>query len=306
MCDPGGPVLASKWRPMSDVSWYSQTANYFKHAFACKLHCLLLQQNLLTSFSLSLSLFLQDDLKESDRVLLDIFKQLECNVAELNDSISLWRSGGGNSVSSPGRPISFTDLDFGTSRSSYCGNPPPVLNGGLETILDSSKEDISYKASHESDSLYLPENEESSLSCSPVLRSLKSHASIPSISSGGSNSSSGAAKRPHNPSPPQLTTSTSFTNHLASSPSISRLQDETGSNISRNSSIDSGIQFASEAENGSTNGGVEPMNQGVEPPAAAAAAPPSLLAKPSSGKDGSDDVRKSVGFADDIFAALGL
>ena len=230
----------------------------------------------------------QDDLKESDRVLLEIFKQLESNVAELNDSLSMWRAGG-----TPGRPVSFTDLDFGTHRSSYCANPPPIFNGGLETILDSSKEDISYKASHESDSLYLPENESSSLSCSPVLPSLKSHASVPSISSGGS---SGGAKRPSNPSPPQMTTSTSFNQKLASSPSISRLQDETSSNISRNSSIDSGIQFASEAENGSTHGGVEPMSQVVEPVASA-----STLAKPSA-----EDVRKSVGFADDIFATLGL
>ncbi len=235
---------------------------------------------------------LQDDLKESDRVLLDIFKQLESNVAELNDSISSWRASGGNT---PGRPTSFTDLDFGSnSRSSYCADPPPFSNGGLETILDSSKEDISYKASHESDSLYLPENESSSLSCSPILPSLKSHASVPSISSGG-------AKRPTNPSPPQLTTSTSFNNKLVSSPSISRLQDETSSNISRNSSIDSGIQFASEAENGSTNGGVEPMSQGVEPVVSPSS---SLLAKPSTGA--TEENRKSVGFADDIFAALGL
>ena len=40
------------------------------------------------------------------------------------------------------------------------------------------------------------------------------------------------------------------------SPSVSRAHDETASNISRNSSIDSGIQFASEGENGGGGGGV--------------------------------------------------
>ena len=217
---------------------------------------------------------------------MDIFKQLENNVSELSDSLSTWRATG----SSSGRLSSITDLDFGNSRLSYCEDTPRGLNGGLETILDSSKEDLykastdleqekdAYKTSAESDSLYLPEHDTSSNSCSPVLTSLKSHPSVPSI-----NSSSGASKRSADPSP-QLRTSTSYTSRLAHSPSITRLQDETGSN----SSIDSGIQFASEAENGSGNG-VEPMQ--------VPAAEPEV---------DTNDVRKSVGFADDIFSALGL
>ena len=197
-------------------------------------------------------------------MLLDIFKQLECNVAELSDSISSWRGS-----SSQGRPVSFTDLDFGTTRSSYCADACYSFNAsGLETILDSSREDLSYKPSNESDSLYLPEQDGSSHSCSPVMKSCTNIPSSIHVSAEPS---------------PQLKTSTSFNNRLAHSPSITRLQDETGSNMSRNSSIDSGIQFASEAENGSANG-VEPM---VVPPA-------------------ETDVRKSVSFADDIFSALGL
>lgn len=220
-------------------------------------------------------------------MLLEIFKHLESNVAELSDSISSWKTSG--NTASPGRPISFTEFDFDTSRSSYCTTNSPHTFNGLETILDSSKEDISYKASSELDSLSLTEQESSSTSCSPVLMPLKSHASVPSINSasGGSSSSGGGARRPANPSP-QLKTSTSFNSRLAHSPSITRLQDETGSNISRNSSIDSGIQFASEAENGSANG-VEVVQS-----------------TPAESEETETDVRKSVGFADDIFAALGM
>lgn len=201
---------------------------------------------------------------------------------ELSDSISTWRIS--NNVISPGRPSSFTDLDFVTPRSSYHMNSQYSINE-IETTLDSSKEDISCRTSNESDSLSLLEHESSTHSSSPVLPSLKSHASVSSISSNGL-----PPKRPANPSPPQLKTSVSFNSRLANSPSISRLQDETSSNISRNSSIDSGIQFASEAENGSANG-LE-----VIPPATATVE----LSEDTA------DVRKSVGFADDIFAALGM
>lgn len=239
---------------------------------------------------------LQDGLKESDRVLLEIFKQLESNVSELTASLSMLRAASSN-TQSPGRPTSFTDLDFNVPRSPFCPNSSSLGGfNGLETILDSSKEDISYKTSTESDSLYLAEQESSSNSCSPVLPPLKSHASIPSInSSTGSNGGGGGApKRPANPSPPLLKTSTSFSGRLANSPSIARLQDETSSNISRNSSIDSGIQFASEAENGSA--------QGVE------AAMHTLLPPPPTREESGEaaDTRKSMGFADDIFATLGM
>ena len=196
-------------------------------------------------------------------------------MAELNDNITNWRFSG--AFLTPGRITSFTDLDFASRGSSYQDQSNSNAMNSLETsfvdsTLDSIKED---KTSDESDSLLLPELEGSSMSCSPVLNSLRSHTSAASIN--GSNGAKGSSD-----STPQLKTSASF-NKLPNSPSISRLQDETGSNISRNSSIDSGIQFASEAENGSTNG----VHLAVAEPE-------------------DREVRKSVGFADDIFAALGL
>lgn len=152
----------------------------------------------------------------------------------------------------------------------------------LETILDSSKEDITSLDDNEMDLALVPE------SSSPVLPSMSKfhHTSSASVKSSGGGCGSAAAKRSSDLSP-QLRSSTSF-NRLANSPSISRLQDDGESTMSRNSSIDSGIQFASEAENSSTNGVVE------------AAVPAPIVASPE------EDLRKSVGFADDIFAALGL
>ncbi len=221
----------------------------------------------------------QDDLKESDRILLDIFKQLEGNVAELSDNISNWRMSG--SFISTGRPSSYTDIDF-SSRSSYCeGLGTPYAINSLETILDTSSEDISTKTSHGSDSLLLPELE-NSLSYSPVLPSTQSRGTA-SFSGSTSSNSTKRTVDPH----PHMKMSASL-NKLANSPSISRLQDETSSNMSRNSSIDSGIQFASEAESGSTHGVMEAAHMTI----------------PESEDD--IDRRKSGGFADDIFAALGL
>ena len=69
---------------------------------------------------------------------------------------------------------------------------------------------------------------------------------------------------------------------LAGSPSITKLQEETGSNISRNSSIDSGIQFASDPE---TNGVGGP---GLEPSAS------------------SENDLEGLSLADEIFSTLGL
>ena len=69
---------------------------------------------------------------------------------------------------------------------------------------------------------------------------------------------------------------------LAGSPGVTKLQEETGSNISRNSSIDSGIQFASDPE---TNGVGGP---GLEPSGSSEA-----------GLEG-------LSLADEIFSTLGL
>ncbi len=209
---------------------------------------------------------------------------------ELGDSISNWRNSGSFT---PGRPCSFTDFDFNSPTST--GSPRKsahpdysmtYTSNGLETILDSSKEDVtSLKEENENDSGSAPET--SSMSYSPVLPSsskLPHHCSSTSIRS--SNGAT-ASKRSSDVSP-QMRLSTSF-NRLVNSPSITRLQDDGGSTMSRNSSIDSGIQFASETENCSTNSVVE-----------------SSLAVPVAVETSPEDVRKSVGFADDIFAALGM
>ena len=220
---------------------------------------------------------------------------------ELNENISSWRMSG----SFAARPSSYTEVDFQRLSPSSNSRRPPHLDSrghdsyghstgglsyttnGLETILDSSKEDVaSLKEENETDSGLIPDS--SSMSCSPVLHNapkLPHHCSLSSIRGSGGGALT-ASKRSSDVSP-QMRLSTSF-NRLANSPSISRLQDDSGSTMSRNSSIDSGIQFASEAENCSTN-------SVVEPPVAPALVVPSP-----------EDIRKSVGFADDIFAALGM
>ena len=202
-------------------------------------------------------------------------------MAELNDNISTWRLSGSFSQ---GRPVSITDLDFSSSsRSSYCDHldSTPSLNTH-ESVSNSSKDDGSCKASHETDSLLLPEHDNSSSSYSPILQPFRPHAGSSAASGSGGSTRSKKAAHPS----PHMKTSVSFSN----SPGISRLQDETSSNISRNSSIDSGIQFASEAENGSANS-VDVVQPSTRTTAVA---------------EDTEDVRKSVGFADDIFAALGL
>ena len=179
---------------------------------------------------------------------MDIFKQLEGDVAELTDNISNWRLSG-----SFGRPLStLSESEFNESPKRM----PALYNLGmshesLESTLTSSKEEeeTSLKTSGSgcgSDSMLAPEMEPTSNSCSLVLPPLGSNTLTRSPISGGSQ------KRQVSVSPP-LKGSASMSK-IANSPSISRLQDETSSNISRNSSIDSGIQFASEAENSSSNG----------------------------------------------------
>lgn len=221
---------------------------------------------------------------------MDIFKQLEGDVAELTDNISTWRMSGsyGRPISTlsevdeccetPQRPLSSYKFDFSTGQSS------------LESTLTSSKEeDSSTKTSSGSDSLLATEVESTSNSCSPVL---------PQVTANGLTRSpvSGSQKRQKSASP-QLKGSVSM-NGIANSPSISRLQDETSSNISRNSSIDSGIQFASEAENGSANGVEATVSPTAEP------SPPTTTTLPTNLQSNSDDAGDSL--AAEVFSMLGF
>ena len=168
--------------------------------------------------------------------------QLESEVAELNDRLSSRQQAGGGNT--PDRPTNFQPSD--------CANHPPLFNRGLEPILDSIKEDISHEVSRKSNSPDIPEKESSSLSCTPILPRLKSHASVPSICSGVSNE---GAKYPPNLRPPLLTTSASFNQKLSS---ISRLQEEEiRSSTSWNGSIDSGVLFNSETSSGVSNEGAK-------------------------------------------------
>jgi hypothetical protein len=236
---------------------------------------------------------------------MDIFKQLEGDVAELTDNISNWRLSG-----SYGRPLSTL------SESEYCESPKRTSaaynslgtsHNSLESTLTSSKEEeVSVKtvSGSGSDSMLAPDADSTSNSCSPVLPPL----------GGGTGStptrspvSSGSHKSRQASVSPPLKGSVSM-NKIANSPSISRLQDETSSNISRNSSIDSGIQFASEAENGSANGveaTVSPSTEARSPSTESTSSPPvlgatSLLpaAENSSGDPGD--------LAAEVFSMLGL
>ena len=234
------------------------------------------------------------ELKESDRVLLDIFKQLESDVAELTDNISNWRLSG--VYCRPGS--TYSDLE-------YCETPKrfsachtfdlDTEQTSFESTLTSSKEEeASVKTGSGSDSLLAPELDSTSTSCSPVLPPASTNrltrSPVPS-----------SQKRQSSASPP-LKGSASM-NKIANSPSISRLQDETSSNISRNSSIDSGIQFASEAENGSANGVEATVSPSAElSPPTCTLGDTSLL---GSMKSNSDDTSDSS-FAADVLSILGL
>ena len=219
---------------------------------------------------------------------MDIFKQLEGDVAELTDSISNWRLSGSFS-----RPLStFSEIEYTESpkrlSTSYSLG---ASHNSLESTLTSSKEEeISVKTGSGSDSMLAPETESTSNSCSPVLPPLGSNTLTRSPVSGSSQ------KRQASVSPP-LKGSASM-NKIANSPSISRLQDETSSNISRNSSIDSGIQFASEAENGSANGVEATVSPSTE-----TSSPPVLGATTAISTENSNDAGD---LAAEVFSMLGL
>lgn len=240
------------------------------------------------------------ELNESDRELMDIFKQLEGDVAELTDSISNWRLSG--VYCRPGS--TYSDLDYTETPKRFSASHTFDLGteqASFESTLTSSKEEeVSVKTGSGSDSLLAPELDSTSNSCSPVL---------PQASVNGLTRSpvANSQKRQNSTSPP-LKGSTSpplkgsaSMNKIANSPSISRLQDETSSNISRNSSIDSGIQFASEAENGSANG-VEATVSPSSKPNPPALGETSLLGNM---KLNSDDTSDSS-FAADVFSTLGF
>ncbi len=235
---------------------------------------------------------------------MDIFKQLEGDVAELTDNISNWRLSG-----SYGRPLStLSELEYSESpkRTSAVYNSLGTSHNSLESTLTSSKEEVSVKTSSGSgsDSMLAPDADSTSNSCSPVLPPL----------GGGTGStptrspvSSGSHKSRQTSVSPPLKGSVSM-NKIANSPSISRLQDETSSNISRNSSIDSGIQFASEAENGSANGveaTVSSSTEAVSPSTESTSSPPVLGATslPPAAENSSGDPGD---LAAEVFSMLGF
>lgn len=216
---------------------------------------------------------------------MDIFKQLEGDVAELTDSISNWRLSGSFS-----RPLStLSELEYNESpkRMSAVYSLGTSHNSLESTLTSSKEEEVSVKtgSGSGSDSMLAPDVDSTSNSCSPVLPPLGGTSALTK-----SPVSSSSQKRQASVSPP-LKGSASM-NKIANSPSISRLQDETSSNISRNSSIDSGIQFASEAENSSANGveaTVSPSTEAVSPSTEAASSPPVLGATSLSTENSSGD-----------------
>ena len=222
---------------------------------------------------------------------MDIFKQLEGDVAELTDNISNWRLS---------RPLStfseIEEISESPQRLSKAFNfnlQTSTEQSSLESTLTSSKEEeTSLQTGSGSDSLLAPELDSTSNSCSPVLP--------PSNRNGLTRSPVSSSQKRQASASPQLKGSASL-NKIANSPSISRLQDETSSNISRNSSIDSGIQFASEAENGSASGVEATVSPSTEP------SPPTLGATslPTETKVDSDDLGDSS-LAAEVFSMLGL
>ena len=229
---------------------------------------------------------------------MDIFKQLEGDVAELTDNISNWRLSG-----SFGRPLSTL------SESEYNESPKRMSaayslgtsHNNLESTLTSSKEEeasMKTGSGSGSDSMLAPDIDSTSNSCSPVLPPLGGSSALTR-----SPVSSSSQKRQASVSPP-LKGSASM-NKIANSPSISRLQDETSSNISRNSSIDSGIQFASEAENSSANGVEATVSSSTEAvsPSTEASSPPVLGATSLSTENSNSDAGD---LAAEVFSMLGF
>ena len=222
------------------------------------------------SFSLS---SLQEELKESDRSLMEIFKQLQGDVADLNVYVQSWRystvSSNRDSFVSEGRPVSASDLDFHILDEPDEPDGPATeststSNHSLESTLTSSKGSGSSKTMSESHLAPDVDSAHGSSTYSPVLSSQGLTTSAHStnkyrMTSSMTTSNITGAKQQISASP-QLKSSASMNKISSSSASpslITRLQDETSSVTSRHSSesIDSGVQI----ENGSANG-VEATN----------------------------------------------
>lgn len=200
---------------------------------------------------------------------MEIFKQLEGDVADLSSCVASWRYSASfrDSYTPDSRPTSFSETEYNGVRppsEHYDQRSISMSINSLESTLTSSKEEVSFKTSSGSETRLLPEDDSAhgSSSYSPVLSSNQGPVTSTSgystlvngsglVTSATTSNIAGTKQRQSSASP-QLKGSTSL-NKISNSPiMLSRLQDETGSVISRNSSesIDSGIQF----ENGSANG----------------------------------------------------
>ena len=204
---------------------------------------------------------------------MEIFKQLEGDVADLSSCVTSWRYSASfrESYTPDSRPTSFSETEYNNVRppsGQYDQRSISMSINSLESTLTSSKEEMSFKTSSGSESRLLPEVDSAhgSSSYSPVMSSNQGLVTSTSLTNGSglvtsaTTSNISGTKQRQSSASPQLKGSTSL-NKISNSPNmLSRLQDETGSVISRNSSesIDSGIQF----ENGSATG-VEASNSAV-------------------------------------------
>ena len=232
---------------------------------------------------------------------MEIFKQLQGDVADLNIYVQSWRystvSSNRDSYISDGRPVSASDLDF------HILDEPDELDGpvtesastsdhSLESTLTSSKGSSSSKTMSESHLAPDVDSAHGSSTYSPVLSSqgltTSAHSTNKYRMTSSMTSSNIIGAKQQTSASPQLKSSASMTKISSASPSlITRLQDETSSVTSRHSSesIDSGVQI----ENGSANG-VEATNT------APALSGVTTIAE-------SEDLGD---FASDIFSTLGL
>ncbi len=179
---------------------------------------------------------------------MDIFKQLEGDVSDLNTYVHSWRFSQHSyrdSFASEGRPVSASDLDLSIL------DEPLSISASDQSLASTKEEGLKSHLSPEVDSA------NGSSTYSPVLSSqglatsaypTNNHRMIPSATTAnivGSKRQSSAS--------PQLKSSASM-NKLHSPSLISRLQDETASVNSRTSSesIDSGVQFENGVDTTST------------------------------------------------------
>ncbi len=191
-------------------------------------------------------LLVQEEIKESDRSLMEIFKQLEGDVSDLSTCVHSWRFSQysqRDSTISEGRPVSASDLDL-----SILDDSPSASNQSLASAKeDSLKSHLSPEVdSANGSSTYSP------VLSSQGLATTAYNTGNYRMSSSATTSNIAAGSKMKSNASPQLKSSASMNKISLASPSlISRLQDETTSINSRNSSesIDSGVQF----ENGSGN-----------------------------------------------------